>query len=316
MQVIKDAFDAFSERVRSPWIGSILFAFLFWNWKDLWILFFADLPAADRLVLFEATTDASSLYLWPIVTGIVAAMVLPWITYVGEVIARAPNRAIKKLQTDEARQRRIDNLKASIEEEEEKSAVRVAQMKMQENEERAKVALDTVRRQAEADARVAEEKAQAEKEEAALAAARRLEEASEISEEAEQELREQRLAASDEKSFNGEANFLDLVGVVGENPIALELMRSAVGSSDGQIRIEGNHIYLSANDNTAGRNTVGQGHRDALRLAETASDLANQGLLKFRGKGHFEVTTLGYSSWDRIEKTHAEYDQPHLSGPI
>ena len=72
--------QAFQERMHTPWIGSILIAFLLWNWQPLLFLFASDTALPARFAYFDAYTDWLSLFAGPIATGFVFAAAKPWIS--------------------------------------------------------------------------------------------------------------------------------------------------------------------------------------------------------------------------------------------
>ena len=72
--------QAFQERMRTPWIGSILIAFLLWNWQPLLFLFASDTALPARFAYFDAYTDWRSLFVGPIATGFFFAAAKPWIS--------------------------------------------------------------------------------------------------------------------------------------------------------------------------------------------------------------------------------------------
>jgi len=72
--------QAFQERMRTPWIGSILIAFLLWNWQPLLFLLASDTALLTRFTYFKIHTDWRSLLAYPIASGLVFAALKPWIS--------------------------------------------------------------------------------------------------------------------------------------------------------------------------------------------------------------------------------------------
>jgi cytochrome c biogenesis protein CcdA len=64
--------QAFQERMRTPWMGSILIAFLLWNWH-----FARDTALLARFSYFEMHTDWRSLFAGRIISGFVFAAAKP-----------------------------------------------------------------------------------------------------------------------------------------------------------------------------------------------------------------------------------------------
>ncbi len=80
MDPFAQSLQAFQERMRTPWMGSILIAFLLWNWQPLFYLFASDTALLARFAYFEMHTDWRSLFAGRIISGFVFAAAKPWIT--------------------------------------------------------------------------------------------------------------------------------------------------------------------------------------------------------------------------------------------
>ena len=72
--------QAFQERMRTPWIGSILIAFLLWNWQPLLFLVASDTALLTRFTYFEIHTGWCSLFFGPVIAGFLFAAAKPWIS--------------------------------------------------------------------------------------------------------------------------------------------------------------------------------------------------------------------------------------------
>ncbi|WP_282077681.1 hypothetical protein [Epibacterium ulvae] len=288
MEVVKDIFDAFSERVRSPFLGSILLAFAFWNWQVLWFVLFADVPVADRIAYFDAHTDRWQSYLYPILSGVAFAVFMPWLRYVGAEIAKRPNARLKQLQSEEARQRRIAHIRASIAEEKAKSDLKVAQFEMALAEEEAKSA---------AEAAAAEAKAHREQE--LIEAKKRLDEAREVG--AEEELQETRetLTARREAAVSAAAIDEEVAGMAA-NPYFLNFLHLAVSSPIGRISIRDNVVFRVAQD---GKHEIAwrpETHRERLLFKEALAELKHSKLFERLDHNQFEISQAGYDMLDQI----------------
>ena len=128
MDFLKEAYEAWSQRVRAPFAGSIILAFAAWNWKPIWYLFASDESAAIRLRFFEQNTDAWSLYGWPVLTGTALVLFLPWLGVVGAICTSRPLGLLKKAQQDAVTNQRVYRFEAELREEEAKEALRNAQV--------------------------------------------------------------------------------------------------------------------------------------------------------------------------------------------
>jgi len=106
----KDVFEAAQQRIRIPFIGSVIFAFIAVIWQALFYLFFAEVPVAERLGRFNDETSAASLYWWPFGIGAAMALVLPFVRVGFAWVARLANRQLHHLQDQEANLRDIRKL--------------------------------------------------------------------------------------------------------------------------------------------------------------------------------------------------------------
>lgn len=307
MEVIKDAFDAFSDRIRSHFVGSILLAFCFWNWKPLWYLLFEEATVTERIAFFEASSTGWSLYFWPVVTGLVAAMLLPWVKYLGAEIAKYPNARLKTLQAEEARQRRIALIKASKEEEQAQSDLRVAKIDMTLAEEKALIALDAAKADAKRDA-------QAKQEQATLEAAKRLDEARSLGAEVEGELQQQREALSSSPPV------LLTAEQIASLPFAKEILQTAAQSQNGRFYQTGPQINVTVKGGMSrerGRVSLGKDHQDGLEITDTIETLTKEGLLVDLGRSpnetwnYYEITKIGYHLLDELSANEKPSTEPH-----
>ena len=108
--------------MRTPWIGSILIAFLLWNWQPLLFLFASDTALPARFAYFEIHTDWRSLFFGPLIAGFVFAALKPWISlgmdWLGAwAIHRSRLRADRL--AEDRRSKRLDLQAKSLKEEDE-----------------------------------------------------------------------------------------------------------------------------------------------------------------------------------------------------
>lgn len=120
--VLKEIWEAANNRVRSPFVGSIVFVFLAVNWRPVFNLLFGDSPVLVRIAHFDNLTTWVTLYLWPIVGGVAFALASPWLQHVGALWARLPNAKLKNLQDEAAHQHQITEIRRATELEETRAA--------------------------------------------------------------------------------------------------------------------------------------------------------------------------------------------------
>lgn len=76
---MKDLLDAINTRVKEPYWGFFLLSFLAFNWRGLFLLFFATGTAQERIGLFDSQTNFWGLLFLPIVTSVIILLTTPWL---------------------------------------------------------------------------------------------------------------------------------------------------------------------------------------------------------------------------------------------
>lgn len=87
---LKEIISAFSQRIKSPFIGFIALAFLIVNWKPVFYLVFSGKPALIKFEYFDQNTHWMNLYILPLVLGVLSALASPYITLIGAIWAERP----------------------------------------------------------------------------------------------------------------------------------------------------------------------------------------------------------------------------------
>lgn len=125
--LFKDIIKAWEERVRSPFLGSIGIAFVACNWKPIFFLLFSGEPALARFAFFDSNTSSLTLFWNPLCIGFLLTLAIPWLKFMGALIAKAPTILLNSLQGDLASERRIHAFKKAADEEQEKARLEAAQ---------------------------------------------------------------------------------------------------------------------------------------------------------------------------------------------
>lgn len=102
MDGLKELVEAFSARIKSPIIGSIALAFVAVNWRPVFFLFFSGEPANDKFEYFTTNTTGLSLYLLPVIVGLIFALVVPWVNFFGAKAIESPVSKHRNMQLDAA----------------------------------------------------------------------------------------------------------------------------------------------------------------------------------------------------------------------
>ncbi len=116
LDTLRDAIESVGDRVKSPFIGSILVSFIVINWKVVLFILFADTSMETKFSYFDDNTTAKTLLYQPLALGIFVAVLLPWLRLAGSFIARWPMDILHRLQQDIEIQRRVHGYEQSIKE--------------------------------------------------------------------------------------------------------------------------------------------------------------------------------------------------------
>ena len=77
MDGLKEIYDSMTSRLKSHVFGSIVIAFVLWNWKVIYVLFSSDMTILDRIEFFDCNTSPWSLYVFPALTGVIWGLLAP-----------------------------------------------------------------------------------------------------------------------------------------------------------------------------------------------------------------------------------------------
>lgn len=94
---MNDIIDAISARIKAPYFGYALLAFIALNWRGIFLL--ATTPGSPqvRLEAFDSMTSLTSLIVWPLVAGAFIAVSSPWIKLTFVYLSRRPFEYIDNL---------------------------------------------------------------------------------------------------------------------------------------------------------------------------------------------------------------------------
>lgn len=97
---MNDIIEAISARIKAPYFGYALLAFIALNWRGIFLL--ATTPGSPqvRLEAFDSMTSLTSLIIWPLVVGAVIALCSPWIKFTFAYLSRRPFEYIDNLHLD------------------------------------------------------------------------------------------------------------------------------------------------------------------------------------------------------------------------
>ena len=112
-ELLKDYFEVWTQRVRSPLGGYTVFAFLIFNWREVFFLLFSEQSAAIRIRFFDLRTSWLDLIVLPIIIGALLAFVTPWLNYIIVQLIKKPVGKHRQLQTTESISNKIHQINDS-----------------------------------------------------------------------------------------------------------------------------------------------------------------------------------------------------------
>ncbi|MBU2886793.1 hypothetical protein KO507_13555 [Gilvimarinus agarilyticus] len=92
---MEDVVDAINSRLRSPYFGYAILAFLAFNWRGIFLLLTSSAAPIERLELFDSETSYWTLAVLPLVVGALVAASTQWLKYLFLLIARKPLELIE-----------------------------------------------------------------------------------------------------------------------------------------------------------------------------------------------------------------------------
>jgi len=95
---MKEIFQAFETRIRSPLTGYAAIAFFALNWKELFFLFASNSDAASRIEYFQEHTNTLSLLAYPFLIGGCLTVAYPWLNLFFLWVCRMPTEIRNTLQ--------------------------------------------------------------------------------------------------------------------------------------------------------------------------------------------------------------------------
>ncbi len=94
---MNDIIDAIGARIKAPYFGYALLAFIALNWRGMFLLATTSGIPQDRLAAFDSITSFASLIIWPLVVGAAVTAFSPWIKFVFAFISKMPFEHIDNL---------------------------------------------------------------------------------------------------------------------------------------------------------------------------------------------------------------------------
>ena len=97
---LTNLWNAWLQRMRAPFIGSITLSFIAINWQPIWYLLFTNEPVSRKFSYFNLHTSLSTLIIDPVIIGMSLALASPWLRLVGTWWTQLPTLRLKKIQAN------------------------------------------------------------------------------------------------------------------------------------------------------------------------------------------------------------------------
>jgi hypothetical protein len=104
---MNDIFDAISARIKAPYFGYALLAFIGLNWRGIFLLSVTNADPQERLAAFDAQTSAWSLIVLPLLVGAFVTLASPWIRLGFGFLSKRPFEHIDNLHLDSEHKKTI-----------------------------------------------------------------------------------------------------------------------------------------------------------------------------------------------------------------
>lgn len=102
-----DVLDAISARIKAPYFGYALLAFIGLNWRGIFLLTVTSGSPQERLAAFDAQTSAWSLVVLPLLVGGLVTLVSPWLRLGFGLLSKRPFEHIDNLHLDSEHKKMI-----------------------------------------------------------------------------------------------------------------------------------------------------------------------------------------------------------------
>lgn len=102
MDWLKDIYDAHNQKIKSPILGSIILAFIAWNWQAIFYVLFASNSVRMRLEYWDANVLFWQDYLMPLAIGLVLALSMPLISLLGAYASAWPTNELRRFTNKQA----------------------------------------------------------------------------------------------------------------------------------------------------------------------------------------------------------------------
>lgn len=90
-ELFQSIFDSSNERIKNPFIGSYITAFILYNWRAIFLLIFSNASIEDKIVVINYEYCSKGAILWPLVIAIFYILVLPYLNIIFDFLLSYSN---------------------------------------------------------------------------------------------------------------------------------------------------------------------------------------------------------------------------------
>lgn len=99
-ELFQSIFDSSSERIKNPFIGSYITAFILYNWRAIFLLIFSNASIEDKIVVINNEYCCKEAILWPLAIAIFYILVLPYLNLLFDLLLSYSNNKKNKRLKD------------------------------------------------------------------------------------------------------------------------------------------------------------------------------------------------------------------------
>lgn len=90
-EVFQSIFDSSNERIKNPFIGSYITAFILYNWRAIFLLVFSNATIEDKIVVINHEYCTLSAILWPLSIAFFYILILPYLNLIFDALLSYSN---------------------------------------------------------------------------------------------------------------------------------------------------------------------------------------------------------------------------------
>lgn len=99
-EFIQSIFESSNERIKNPFIGSYLTAFLVYNWRVFFLLVFSDAKIEDKIVVINHEYCHIGAILWPLAISLIYILLVPYLNlFFDNLLSYSNDKQAKRKKT-------------------------------------------------------------------------------------------------------------------------------------------------------------------------------------------------------------------------